>query len=84
VVTPLEAVTAELLSVMRKAGKPLLEQVELIDRFEGEPLDAGCCSRTFRLRYRDPARTLTDADVDGVHAKVRQSLLGRPGVVLRS
>ena len=74
IVVPQTVTSNQLLQAMRKAGKPLLEHVELIDRYEGEQVAAGCCSQAFRLRYRDPARTLTDEDVEQAHAKVRASL----------
>jgi len=74
IVVPQTVTSSQLLQAMRKAGKPLLEHVELIDRYEGEQVTAGCCSQAFRLRYRDPARTLTDEDVEQAHAKVRASL----------
>jgi phenylalanyl-tRNA synthetase beta chain len=73
-----------LLQVIRKAGRPLLEKAELIDRFEAEQLGADRCSQAFRLRYRDPRRTLTDEDVDRTHAKVRAALEKECGAVLRS
>ena len=74
IVVPRSTSTSALLQAMRKAGKPLLEQVELIDRYEGEQVAEGCCSQAFRLRYRDPERTLTDEAVETAHAKVRASL----------
>ena len=45
---------------------------------------AGSCSQAFRLRYRDPKRTLTDADVDGAHAKIRAALEKQFGAQLRA
>jgi len=84
VVSGLDMLSAEVLSIMRKAGRPLLEHVELIDSFSGEPLGPEVCSRTYRLRYRDPGRTLTDADVDAAHNNVRQALASRAGLELRS
>jgi phenylalanyl-tRNA synthetase beta chain len=75
---------ADLLQAIRKAGKPLLEQAELIDRYEGSQVEAGHCSQAFRLRYRDPARTLTDAEVEATHAKVRASLEKQFAAQLRS
>lgn len=74
IVVPATVTAQQLLQAMRKAGKPLLEHVELIDRYEGEQVAAGSCSQAFRLRYRDPARTLTDEAVEQAHAKVRSSL----------
>jgi len=84
VLAPEACTSAELLSLLRKAGKPLLEHVELIDRFSSEQLGAGHCSLAFRLRYRDPSRTLTDADVDSAHAKVRGAVNARSDLQLRS
>ncbi|MEB3302098.1 MAG: phenylalanine--tRNA ligase subunit beta [Cyanobacteriota bacterium] len=73
-----------LLAAIRKAGKPLLEQVELVDRYEGEPIAQGQCSQAFRLRYRDPQRTLTDAEVEASHQKVREALQRQFAAELRS
>ncbi|MEY3767559.1 MAG: hypothetical protein RLZZ11_629 [Cyanobacteriota bacterium] len=74
IVVPRSTSTQALLQAIRKAGKPLLEQVELIDRYEGEQVAEGCCSQAFRLRYRDAERTLTDEAVEATHSKVRASL----------
>ena len=75
---------SDLLQAIRKAGKPLLEQAELIDRYEGEPVKAGFCSQAFRLRYRDASRTLTEAEVEEAHGRVRQSLERQFAAELRS
>ena len=75
---------AELLAAIRKAGKPLLEQAELLDRYEGAQVEAGYCSQAFRLRYRAPDRTLTDGEVDAAHQKVVASLESSFGAKLRS
>jgi phenylalanyl-tRNA synthetase beta chain len=69
-----DTASAQLLTVIRKAGKPLLEQAELIDRYEGEQVPDGHCSLAFRLRYRDAKRTLTDAEVDASHQTIRAAL----------
>ncbi|MCS5690655.1 phenylalanine--tRNA ligase subunit beta [Cyanobium sp. FGCU-6] len=83
-VVPSTVSAASLLSAIRKAGKPLLEQAELVDRFEGSQVGEGLCSQAFRLRYRDPARTLTDEMVEGAHQKVRQALEKQFKAQLRS
>ena len=83
VVVPNAAKASELLQVMRKAGKPLLEHVELIDRYEGEQVGEGLCSQAFRLRYRHPDRTLTDEEVDGSHGAIRSALEKQLGAQLR-
>ena len=75
---------APLLSAIRKAGKPLLEKAELVDRYEGTQVREGHCSQAFRLRYRDPTRTLTDEEVETVHQKVRRALEKQFAAELRS
>jgi phenylalanyl-tRNA synthetase beta chain len=45
---------------------------------------AGFCSQAFRLRYRDASRTLTEAEVEVAHGRVRQSLERQFAAELRS
>jgi phenylalanyl-tRNA synthetase beta chain len=75
---------AELIATIRKTGRPLLEQVDLLDRYEGSQVEEGHCSQAFRLRYRDPGRTLTDAEVEEAHGRVRQGLESQFAAKLRS
>jgi phenylalanyl-tRNA synthetase beta chain len=74
---------ASMIKVIAKAGKPLLEHVELIDLYSGAQLAEGQCSQAYRLRYRDPKRTLTDEEIEPVHQKICRSLEQQPGVQLR-
>jgi phenylalanyl-tRNA synthetase beta chain len=83
VVVQITAKASELVQVIRKAGKPLLEHVELVDRYEGEQVGDGLCSQAFRLRYRHPDRTLTDEEVDGSHGAIRAALEQQMGAQLR-
>jgi len=83
-VVPRHTTAAALLSTIRKAGRPLLEHAELVDRFEGTQLGPDRCSQAFRLRYRDSSRTLTDEEVEAVHAKVRAALESQFAAELRS
>jgi phenylalanyl-tRNA synthetase beta chain len=53
------------LAVMREAGGPILEAVELYDEFRGEQMGEGRKGWTFRLTFRSPDRTLTSEDVQG-------------------
>ena len=64
--------SALLMQAIRKAGKPLLEHVDLLDRFEGEQLGENKVSQAFRLRYRGKT-TLKDDEVQPVHDKVRSA-----------
>jgi phenylalanyl-tRNA synthetase beta chain len=83
-VVPSTVTAAELMATIRKSGRPLLEQVDLLDRYEGSQVQAGHCSQAFRLRYRDAQRTLTDQEVEEAHSKVRQSLERQFAAQLRS
>ena len=73
-----------MLAAIRKAGKPLLEQADLLDRYEGAQVAAGSCSQAFRLRYRDAKRTLTEAEVEQAHQAVRTALESQFQAQLRS
>jgi phenylalanyl-tRNA synthetase beta chain len=75
---------ADLLQAIERAGRPLLEQAVLVDRFESDQLGEGRCSQAFRLRYRDAGRTLTDEDVAPVHERIVTSLAQRFRAVLRT
>jgi phenylalanyl-tRNA synthetase beta chain len=71
------AETTEVHSVLqsiRKTAGPLLEQVELLDRYQGQPIAAGFCSLAVRLRFRDPNNTLRDEQVEPLVEKVRANL----------
>jgi phenylalanyl-tRNA synthetase beta chain len=79
---------AELERTIRKAAATpngsLLESVELFDEYKGDAVPEGERSLAFRLRYRTQDRTLTDAEVNPVHQKVRDALTDKFHVNLRS
>ncbi|MEB3306711.1 MAG: phenylalanine--tRNA ligase subunit beta [Cyanobacteriota bacterium] len=75
--------SSEVLAAIRKAGKPLLEHAELIDRYTGAQVGEGRCSQAFRLRFRDPQRTLTDGQVEQAHRAITDALASRLKAVLR-
>lgn len=83
-VVPTSVSCGQLLAAIRKAGKPLLEQADLLDRYEGAQVAAGSCSQAFRLRYRDAKRTLTEAEVEQAHQAVRAALESQFQAQLRS
>ncbi|MCU0550252.1 MAG: phenylalanine--tRNA ligase subunit beta [Leptolyngbya sp. Prado105] len=67
-----------------KAGGKLLESVELFDEYKGDRVPEGQRSLAFRLVYRADDRTLKDEDVDPVHQQVREALVEKFRVELRS
>ncbi|GAX44588.1 phenylalanyl-tRNA synthetase subunit beta [Tolypothrix sp. NIES-4075] len=81
---PIKVTVAEIERAIAKAGKDLLESVELFDEYRGDNVPKGQRSLAFRLIYRTSDRTLTDAEVEPVHNKVREALVEKFGVSLRS
>lgn len=65
-------------------GSSLLESVELFDRYQGENVPEGQRSLAFRLVYRAGDRTLADTDVEPIHQQVRDALVEKFSVTLRS
>ncbi len=55
-------------AALEEASGGLAESVELFDLYEGDGLPDGQKSLAFRIRYRDPAETLTDKRVDKAHS----------------
>jgi phenylalanyl-tRNA synthetase beta chain len=81
---PMQVSVAELERTIKKAGGSLLESIELFDEYRGQNVPAGKRSLAFRLVYRSPDHTLTDEEVEPVHKKVRDALVERFSVELRS
>jgi phenylalanyl-tRNA synthetase beta chain len=81
---PVKISVSEIQKVITKASKDLLESVQLFDEYRGENVPEGQRSLAFRLIYRASDRTLTEAEVEPVHNKVREALVEKFGVNLRS
>ncbi|NET55513.1 MAG: phenylalanine--tRNA ligase subunit beta [Symploca sp. SIO2E6] len=81
---PVEVSVAEVERATRKVGTQLLESVSLFDEYQGESVPEGQRSLALRLVYRASDRTLTDQEVEQVHQKVREALVEKFGVSLRS
>lgn len=69
---------------IRDAAGALLESVEPFDIYSGRGVPDGMRSIAWRLRFRAPDRTLTDAEVDGVIRKVLTRLSEDLGVRQRA
>ena len=66
-----ESTTHEVVLQTVKQVKPAnLESVELFDVFRGQNVSAGQKSMAYAFTYRNPERTLTDAEVNAAHTKV--------------
>ncbi len=75
---------ADLLEVTTDAAGPLLEQAEVFDVFEGEPLEQGRKSIALRLTLRAPDRTLTDDEAALVRESIEAAVTDRLGGMLRT
>jgi phenylalanyl-tRNA synthetase beta chain len=76
-----EGVTAaRVAGVLRQAGAPLLERVDVESDYRGAELPAGVRSVAFRLTVRAPDRTLRDAEVDQTEARLLAALAEELGV----
>ncbi len=81
---PIQVSVAEIERAITKAGGELLESVELFDEYRGENVPEEQRSLALRLVYRVSLRTLTDEEVEPVHEKIRETLMEKFGVSLRS
>ncbi|MEG4110902.1 MULTISPECIES: phenylalanine--tRNA ligase subunit beta [unclassified Microcoleus] len=79
-----EVPVVDMQSAMKKAAGSLLDSVELFDEYRGDNVPAGQRSLAFRLVYRAGDRTLSETDVEPAQQKVRDVLVEKFGVSLRS
>lgn len=66
--------TAQVAGAIRKYAGADLEALELFDVYEGAQVGAGKRSLAYRLTFRAQNRTLSDADVNKVRAKIVRGL----------
>jgi phenylalanyl-tRNA synthetase beta chain len=75
---------AELQRAMLAAAGKHLESVTLFDQYQGDRVPAGQRSLAFRLVYRTVDRTLKDEDIEPAMTQVRDALVEKFQVDLRS
>jgi phenylalanyl-tRNA synthetase beta chain len=73
----------QVIDFVRTWGNALVENVELFDEYAGAPIPAGRKSLAYTIRYRAPDRTLTDEEVNGVHAALTLAITQALAVELR-
>ena len=67
----------QIVDVIRELAQPLVEDVRVFDHYAGAPIPAGKKSLAYSISYRAPDRTLTDDEVNALHADVVRGLLQR-------
>ncbi len=70
-----DEVPAEALLAAARTGLPgFVREVEVFDQYRGKGVEPGQKSLALRIVMQDTDRTLTDSDVEGVIASIRQKL----------
>ena len=68
-------VTAEAIeSVLRREGGKLLERLDVLDEYRGKGLPDGTRGVTWRCTFRDPAKTLTEREIDALLSRMLTAL----------
>lgn len=67
--------TQSVLEAAENFQEKLIENLNLFDVFEGDPIAAGRKSVSFRITYRSPGKTLVDDDVNDLHKSITERLL---------
>lgn len=65
IIAPRQVNYQELARIVQAHAGEKLEQLKPVDVYEGEQLEAGMRSLAIRMRFRDPATSLTDVELDG-------------------
>ena len=73
----------DVLRTLREAGGELLEDVSIFDTFRSDAIGPGRVSLAFSLRFRAPDRTLTDAEVADLRARLIDAVVRAHGAELR-
>jgi phenylalanyl-tRNA synthetase beta chain len=82
-VLPEAATHDAILQVIKQTKPAFLESVELFDVFRGKNVPPGRKSMAYALTYRNPERTLVDAEVNAAHEKVVQELTRKLDATIR-
>ncbi len=74
----------EIITDIRKTGKKLLEDVNLVDIYSDESLGKDNISYTFRLSYRDNNKTLMDSDISEINSNIISKIETKFSAKIRS
>lgn len=76
ILVPEDLTNEQVEEVIINAGSACLESLRLFDLYQGEQVPAGYKSMAYALVFRDPAKTLTDKEVDAWIADIVKALEG--------
>ncbi len=83
VIAPMNIPAEKTHELIQATAGPLLERVELFDVYTGAPIPEGQRSLAFRMWFRAPDRTLSDADVNKIREKIARRLQHELGATIR-
>jgi phenylalanyl-tRNA synthetase beta chain len=70
-----EIETQQIVDTLESSRQELVEGLELLDVFEGDPIPAGKKSVSMRITYRSTRKTLEDEDVHDLHKSMADMLI---------
>ena len=79
-VLPPEVTAESVGGVLRRAMAPLLERLQVFDEYRGPGIPPGYRSVAWHCTFRDPVRTLREADVDALQKRALAALEDELGV----
>ncbi|MFH1665817.1 MAG: phenylalanine--tRNA ligase subunit beta, partial [Candidatus Omnitrophota bacterium] len=69
--------------VILSSGEDIIRDIDLIDVYEGDRIPAGRKSLTYSIKYGMDTRTLTEEEIEAVHAGVKDALAAKLKVTFR-
>jgi phenylalanyl-tRNA synthetase beta chain len=69
--------SGHILDLVRQMDEPLVEDIQLFDLFEGDPIPRGRKSVSLRVTYRSSETTLEDDAVNRLHKQISDRLVAR-------
>jgi len=78
-----EIPVAQVKETIRKLAGNFLEATEITDYYKGKQIETGFKGLTVSCRYRSSERTLTDAEINALHAEVLRGLTDALGARIR-
>ena len=72
-----------IVSLIKEAGGDLVKDIELFDQYSGAQIPEGEKGLAYSVEYQSEGRTLTDEEVNRLHAKVCDELVRQVGVRIR-
>ncbi|MCR4943745.1 MAG: phenylalanine--tRNA ligase subunit beta [Clostridium sp.] len=78
-----EVLVGDIEDIIKRTGGQLVEKVSLFDIYKGAQIPEGKKSIAYAIVYRDAKKSLTDKDVNKVHAKILKNLENKLGAELR-